>query len=1053
MTYSFVVRNTGDVTLTNVTVNDADLTPAYDANLGTLAVGQSVTVSVAQAVNGTLINTVNVQGEDPNGDPVTGTDTLTVTEVHPGFLLTKTLVAPTNRPPIPGETLTFSISLANTGDAPFVAIPAIDMYDTNDLALVQALPEALAVGNAIIWTNAGPLAAGESTNLTVVFTALGPTTPDAHTNVVVAVPVMPTNYPPAVPASAWAAYQVDAPATISGGVFVDANGNGVKDSADTNGLAGVTVTLLDTNGTVVAAGVTDAGGNYAFTNLVPGAYAVVETDPTGYVSTGNRDGAGTNNAVSVTVTSGQASTGNDFLDALATPSVIGDLVFIDIDRDGVFIPTNGDVGLADVTVVLYDTRTNVVRSATTDTNGHYLLTGVLAGAYLVGVDTNTMPAGLAVGPLGAVGTDNNSQRQLYAVSLPSGSTNLTADFGYVHAGALRLAGTVFRDCVADKAYGRGDQPLAGLTLRLYRDSDTNGLLDGADLLVGAADSGADGGYAFTNLAAGSYLVDLVDNAGQLAGLVQSVGSNPQPVALNADNTSVDFGFAYAQPIGEISGYVWIDDNGNLLRDENLSLFGVNNARISLLAESPPGSGTYASIADTNTVTGAGGARGYYQFTGLASGSYRVVVDPDTVSAIPCALLPESGITNVVEICGVSSVSDVNFAFTEKTNIVEVHIFTACRVPGGVDVQWRTGPEMLNFGFNLYRSTSLTGAHVRVNASLIPGAGIGVGRTYQLIDTNAPANRAYFYWLEEVYWNSSVASYGPARVAASSVNDYDGDGVSDLAVFHEAAGVWYVLSERTGASLAWAQAWGFPGCVAAPGDYDGDGKSDLAVYHEATGQWYIYSPAKDAVLAWGKAWGFAGCVPVPADYDGDGVTDLAVYHEATGQWYVYSLARNAVLAWGKGWGFAGCVPAPADYDGDGAADLAVYHEAAGQWYIYSLAKDAILEWGKAWGFAGCVPVPGDYDGDGIADLAVYHEAAGQWYIYSPAKNAVLTWGLTWGFPGLVPVPGDYDGDGVSDLAVYHQAAGQWYILSIFRSAILDWGRNWGWWDADAVGGRY
>ena len=68
VTYCFVVTNTGDVAIDNVTLDDADL--GISTNIGTLAVSQIATVSVADVVSGDLTNTVTVSGEDPNGDPI-----------------------------------------------------------------------------------------------------------------------------------------------------------------------------------------------------------------------------------------------------------------------------------------------------------------------------------------------------------------------------------------------------------------------------------------------------------------------------------------------------------------------------------------------------------------------------------------------------------------------------------------------------------------------------------------------------------------------------------------------------------------------------------------------------------------------------------------------------------------------------------------------------------------------------------------------------------------------------------------------------------------------
>jgi len=76
------------------------------------------------------------------------------------------------------------------------------------------------------------------------------------------------------------------------------------------------------------------------------------------------------------------------------------------------------------------------------------------------------------------------------------------------------------------------------------------------------------------------------------------------------------------------------------------------------------------------------------------------------------------------------------------------------------------------------------------------------------------------------------------------------------------------------------------------DYDGDGKSDLTVYHEATGYWFIIL-SSNYVLSYEK-FGESGYMPVPGDYDGDGKSDLAVYHEATGHWFIILSSSYALF---------------------------------------------------------------------------------------------------------------------------------------------------------------
>ena len=90
------------------------------------------------------------------------------------------------------------------------------------------------------------------------------------------------------------------PASITGTVYNDFNGNGVREGGEP-GIGGVTVDLLDGGNNVVGTTLTAANGTYSFINLTPGVYTVRETDPAGFIST-------TANLVSVVLGSGTTAT-------------------------------------------------------------------------------------------------------------------------------------------------------------------------------------------------------------------------------------------------------------------------------------------------------------------------------------------------------------------------------------------------------------------------------------------------------------------------------------------------------------------------------------------------------------------------------------------------------------------------------------------------------------------------------------------------------------------------------------------------------------------------
>jgi hypothetical protein len=110
--------------------------------------------------------------------------------------------------------------------------------------------------------------------------------------------------------------------TVSGTVYLDANGDGQLNAGDSP-LAGVTLNLTGTDdlgNQITGTQQTGADGSYTFSGLRPGSYAVSAVQPAGYLpgtdSVGSLGGSVSGNSISLNVPWSSAGTGYNFGEVL-----------------------------------------------------------------------------------------------------------------------------------------------------------------------------------------------------------------------------------------------------------------------------------------------------------------------------------------------------------------------------------------------------------------------------------------------------------------------------------------------------------------------------------------------------------------------------------------------------------------------------------------------------------------------------------------------------------------------------------------------------------------
>ena len=155
-----------------------------------------------------------------------------------------------------------------------------------------------------------------------------------------------------------------------------------------------------------------------------------------------------------------------------------------------------------------------------------------------------------------------------------------------------------------------------------------------------------------------------------------------------------------------------------------------------------------------------------QFSLSASGPGCIAVG----GTLAVATATVSGTVNFNAVDTDWGITAIEFTAASSITAVKVNAFTASADGGGNAIELKTGRDVNNLGFNLYRESD--GQRVKLNDSLLAGTAFmgGAGTTFTAgqsrhwRDVGAGAGAAY--WLEEVDLNGTRSWYGPAVSSVS-----------------------------------------------------------------------------------------------------------------------------------------------------------------------------------------------------------------------------------------------------------------------------------------------
>ncbi len=793
------------------------------------------------------------------------------------------------------------------------------------------------------------------------------------------------------------------PSTIRGLVSADLDGDCQYDAGEPL-LEGVTIYLLDESGNQVASTVTDANGEYEFTDLTPGTYGVEEVQPDGYFdgseSVGSEGGSllAPDSIIDIALAGGTDAVEYNFCEII--PSSLSGRVSVDTDGDGAY--DTGETLLEGVTVELFNSSGTLVDSTTTNAAGRYEFTNLKPGTYTV---TETQPDDYYDGSdeVGSAGGTLEDPDTITEITLISGTT--ATSYNFYELEPVSLSGYVYEDLDNDGVRDSGESAIAGVTVSLL---DADGNATGSTAVTNSS-----GFYEFDNLepnatygvseAQPDGYYDGLDAAGTAGGTATNPGDKITGAVLDVGLNGKNYNFGELPPAsiagvvhGELDGDCELDDNEPLLEGVTIYLLDSSGSRIA------------STTTDSN---------GEYLFSDLEPGVYGVEeIQPDgylqgeTHEGSEGGTAGEDIITEVTLGAGVDAV-EYNFCEAVPASI-SGYVFQ-----DGDVIRLAEGEEFTDASD--YRDGTFTSDDAPIEGVVLQ---LGDGSGAPLLDDDG--NEITTTTDANGYYEFTNLYPGTYTVIEVHPDDYT-DGIDTPGT----NGGMAVNPHEELDQLILSQ-------LAIDPENDAIVRIPLALGESATSYNFSevrvtetnpYIPPIDPPSR-------TDPLPAPSARGGDPAAPAAVlYSPGATHWKSTTMYGGAGLVPRYTWHLSVINAGKPREDGGEATEedllaaQAVFFDPltwtgssvdAGRW---TFADSEGNEMGQAvFGVEGGFPVVGDFNGDGVDEIAVFRD--GVWF-FDLNGNGYWDDGDLWARLGTVgdqPVAGDWDGDGKTDIGIFGPA---------------------------------